>query len=418
MTDLEQRAFPVVPSSANDAQRALRQYGSETLLMVTRDGVVMSGSESFILGHSVGHAVNHVAEFLHPDDLPTVFALIETVRVVPSFRDQLTIRARHADRSWRRLAVTVFSVADEVLGDGAVLRIRDITDDPCDGSTVGVADGQSFLSLAEALPLGVLSADARSWVVFSNAAAEEIFNCPTDDLLGRGWERLVHVDDRHNVLVAIQDVIMTGRSRQVMFRIQTVGLTRWASARIVPLGPNDAPTGWIATIDDVTDRRRAESELVRQATLDGLTGLPNRAVLEERLEQACGRARDGGAEVSVFFIDLDDFKSVNDTFGHAVGDQVLIEVAERLRKVVRSIDTVARLGGDEFVAFCEGLPEAEVGEVVRRIKRSIGKPMVIDNLDVQIGASVGVERASGSSVTFDGLLTSADQAMYRQKRGS
>ena len=107
---------------------------------------------------------------------------------------------------------------------------------------------------------------------------------------------------------------------------------------------------------------------------------------------------------------------MNDTFGHHVGDQVLVEIASRLRQVVRSVDTVARLGGDEFVAFCEALSPHEVREVVQRIQDAIGIPLMINGDAMRIGASIGVESTRDPTVTFDELLARADQAMYRQKR--
>ena len=169
-------------------------------------------------------------------------------------------------------------------------------------------------------------------------------------------------------------------------------------------------------MDDVTDRRRAESELTHQATHDPLTGLPNRVLLEDRLQQACARLHDASEAVSLLFIDLDGFKAVNDSYGHTIGDQVLIEVARRLRRIVRSVDTVARLGGDEFVAFCEGLPEREVREVVQRLHDAIGVPLMIKGEAIRIGASIGVEATRDPRATFDDLLARADQAMYREKR--
>ena len=216
---------------------------------------------------------------------------------------------------------------------------------------------------------------------------------------------------------AVDRVLRAGLPQQVMFRIQTRLFTRWASARFVPMGSADAHTGWIATVDDVTERHRAESELTHQATHDPLTSLPNRTLLEDRLQQACRRLQSSrGDAVSVLFIDLDGFKQVNDTYGHAVGDLVLVAVADRLRGSVRSVDTVARLGGDEFVIVCEGMSEPDVADVVRRIARALDQPVEGGGALVSIGASIGVERTDDPSVTFAELLVRADQAMYRQKR--
>ena len=407
-----------VTSTPEDLQRALRAHSSEFLLAVEADGTVVSSSQDVVLGYTLDRLGSHVGEFLHPDDLPSLFEVVGRARSIPGYRDRIQIRARHADGSWRMLDVAIFQVnepTDSHLVGRAVLRVRDITDEAVWTGAAPVEGADRFLSLAEALPMGILSADPRGWVVFCNEATEEIFNLPAEQLVGHGWERLIHPDDRSEVISAGTEVIRSAQPQQVMFRIQTGLFIRWAAARFVPLGP-DQPTGWIATVDDVTDRRRAESELTHQATHDPLTGLPNRVLLEDRLQQACARLHDSAEAVSLLFIDLDGFKSVNDTFGHTIGDQVLIEVARRLRRIVRSVDTVARLGGDEFVAFCEALPEREVREVVQRLHDAIGIPLMINGDAIRVGASIGVEATRDPQATFDDLLARADQAMYREKR--
>ena len=405
-------------TTPEDIQRALRSHSSEFLLAVSADGEVISSSQDQVLGYTFDRLGSHVGEFLHPDDLPNLFDIVERARSISGYRDRIQIRARHADGSWRLLDVAIFQVSDEDdthLVGRAVLRVRDITDEATWTGGEPVEGVDRFLSLAEALPLGILSADPRGWVVFCNEAAQQIFNLPTAQLIGHGWERLIHPDDRSEVISASTEVIRSALPQQVMFRIQTGLFIRWASARFVPLGPDKA-TGWIATVDDVTDRRRAESELTHQATHDPLTGLPNRVLLEDRLQQACARLHDSSEAVSLLFIDLDGFKAVNDTYGHTIGDQVLVEVARRLRRIVRNVDTVARLGGDEFVAFCEALPEREVREVVQRLHDAIGIPLMINGEAIRIGASIGVEATRDPRATFDDLLARADQAMYREKR--
>src|SRR5690606_21291066 len=117
-------------------------------------------------------------------------------------------------------------------------------------------------------------------------------------------------------------------------------------------------------------------------THDPLTKLPNRLLLEDRLRQACARLRRGADSVSVLFIDLDGFKAINDTLGHRAGDQVLVEVARRIRGVVRDVDTVARFAGDEFVVVCESLEPDQTGYVVRRIARAVDQVFVVDGHEV------------------------------------
>ena len=178
------------------------------------------------------------------------------------------------------------------------------------------------------------------------------------------------------MLAAAEQVLAYGLPSQVVFRVRTAMFARWAHAKFVPLGGPERTLGWIATVDDITDRRRAESQLAHQATHDPLTKLPNRVLLEDRLRQACARLRRGADSVSVLFIDLDGFKSINDTLGHQAGDRVLVEVAQRVRRVVRDVDTVARFAGDEFVVVCEGIKENEIPYVVRRIARAVDQVLV------------------------------------------
>jgi diguanylate cyclase (GGDEF)-like protein/PAS domain S-box-containing protein len=401
----------------DEAQSLVRAYGSEFVLVVSPAGEIITGSVDSMLGYTLEKLGTHVGEYLHPDDLPQLFQVLERARTTYGYRDRIRLRARHADGTWRLLDVALLPAPETgpYFGNG-ILRVRDITDEAVGSARAPGEEQERFLSLAESLPLGILSADARGWVVFCNEAAQQIFNLSADQLTGHGWERLVDPADLPEVLDAARDVVRHGLPQQVMFRIQTGLFVRWALAKFVPLGGPDEVTGWIGTVDDVTDRRRAESELTHQATHDVLTGLPNRMLLEDRLQQACARLTRSHDAVSVMFIDLDGFKAVNDTYGHTVGDQVLVEVANRLRQVLRSVDTIARLGGDEFVVFCEGLPESEVARIVRRIHDTIAVPLVVSGEVLRLGVSVGVETARDGSATFDELLARADQAMYREKR--
>jgi diguanylate cyclase (GGDEF)-like protein/PAS domain S-box-containing protein len=304
----------------------------------------------------------------------------------------------------------------EALGTGAVLRVRQV-DEP-ERLEGGAEDEDRFLSLAEALPSGILSADARGWVVYANSAAQQILDLPADRIQGRGWLDAVHADDLPDVVDAAGLVVRAGSRQQATFRIQTGLFVRWATVRFVPLHDEGRRTGWIATVDDVTDRRRAESQLAHRATHDPLTDLPNRALLEDRLEQACARLRRDEGWVTVLFVDLDGFKEINDDLGHDAGDEVLREVARRLRSVLRPADTVARLGGDEFVAVCEGLESVDTENVRARITDSLAAPIPAGGVSLEVRASTGVVSTSERRANPAELLTRADQDMYRQKRES
>lgn len=405
---------------------ALEAYSTEFCLLVSTKGELIASSRDETLGYVGGEREgHHIAEHLHPDDLVRVFDLIERARATAGFEETIRTRARSAYGDWNDFEVTVIDATHNPELRGAVVRVRDVSNETAvvpsvsEGDAIAARDEQNrFLSLAEALPLGILSADARGYVVFCNEAAQQILNLPEDQLIGHGWEVAVHHGDISDVLSAAGQVLVTGVPSQVTFRVQTGLFPRWAHAKFVPLGHGSDRSGWIATFEDVTDRRRAESRLAHQATHDALTGLPNRMLLEDRLHQACGRLRRDSDSVTVLFIDLDEFKGINDNHGHAAGDQVLVEVSARLETVIREVDTVARLGGDEFVIICENLPDGDERALIDRIGQAMAVPMLVGGHQLRVGASVGVAVTRDPHIASDELLALADQAMYRAKQSS
>jgi diguanylate cyclase (GGDEF)-like protein len=174
---------------------------------------------------------------------------------------------------------------------------------------------------------------------------------------------------------------------------------------------------WVAMVArDISGMKEAERRLRHLATSDHLTGLANRALFTERLDQVVERAGQTGRSVTVFFCDLDRFKQVNDLHGHGAGDDVLVEIANRLCAVIRGDDLVARVGGDEFVILCDGADDLDaLATLADRVIESVHRPIAVDDEAVQVGISIGVAVARGGRTTADRLLTAADQAMYRAK---
>jgi diguanylate cyclase (GGDEF)-like protein len=191
---------------------------------------------------------------------------------------------------------------------------------------------------------------------------------------------------------------------------------------------------YLVVVAERDEARRAQQELARRSLRDQLTGLANRELLFDRLAQALRGAERSGRRVAVFFIDLDGFKQINDTFGHAAGDAVLAESAQRMAATVRTEDTLARLAGDEFVLICQDLPQtthAELDRQVRavadRLRQALARPISVGGVPVTVAASIGVALSSpggsgapgssgvpGSSPEM--LLAEADAAMYRAKQ--
>lgn len=173
--------------------------------------------------------------------------------------------------------------------------------------------------------------------------------------------------------------------------------------------------GWVATYEDTTERRHAEARVAHMARHDALTGLANRVLFRERMQHALARAKRSGG-VALLCLDLDHFKSVNDTLGHPVGDALLCEVAARLRHCTRETDLVVRLGGDEFAIVQEGPTQlADVEALARRLVDSLAEPFEINEHQFVVGTSIGIAISDGETDDTDILLKSADLALYRAK---
>ncbi len=178
-----------------------------------------------------------------------------------------------------------------------------------------------------------------------------------------------------------------------------------------------AVSGIVLNTRDITERRALEERLAHQASHDTLTRLPNRSLLLDRVDRALARHRRHGTGVAVVFLDLDGFKTINDTLGHAGGDAVLREVAKRIEEAVRETDSAARLGGDEFAVLLDGVegPD-EAQQVTDRILEFIGRPFRHDERDLRPAASAGIAFASVERSTAEALLRDADAAMYAAKQ--
>jgi len=234
---------------------------------------------------------------------------------------------------------------------------------------------------------------------------------------GRRMARRVLQEDRLAMVQTLQQVGREGGNMSVQFRVRGPdGQPRWvqASSNQISHGPDGAlHTGILV---DITDRKRAEEQVWRQAHLDNLTGLPNRLLLQDRTQQAITESRRSGRPLALMMLDLDQFKEVNDTLGHAHGDQLLQQAARRLRQCVREGDTVARMGGDEFTVLLPTLDETDTPQAVgQRILQAMAEVFTLGSERAYVSASVGVALFPADAEDMDSLLKHADQALYLAK---
>jgi diguanylate cyclase (GGDEF)-like protein/PAS domain S-box-containing protein len=246
-------------------------------------------------------------------------------------------------------------------------------------------------------------------------ASESVANMlghPEDDLLGEGFARFVHEDDRPYVCAAYAH----GEPHEIVFRVANE-FREWRhlEAHVTDLRADRQIRGIVLNARDATERLRLEEELTRQAFHDGLTGLPNRALFRDRLDQALARSERSQDALAVLLLDLDGFKQVNDSLGHDAGDQLLEEVARRFGEVTRPADTLARFGGDEFAFLLEGTNETQATAAANRLLRSLSEPIRIAGHELALGASVGIAVHAGGTDESEELIRHADVAMYAAK---
>jgi diguanylate cyclase (GGDEF)-like protein/PAS domain S-box-containing protein len=266
--------------------------------------------------------------------------------------------------------------------------------------------------------IAVLSAEGV--VQYVSPSCETVTGKSPDDLTGTRVTRLIHRDDVARALTFLGEAVTRGSSNApVEFRVRHRD-GAWRSLEVLGTNLLDDKNvrGLVLNCRDVTERRALEAQLAHQAFHDPLTGLANRALFRDRLAHAIERAHRSGLPPAVLFLDLDDFKAVNDSLGHGAGDALLVSVAERLQGCVRAADTVARLGGDEFAILIEdAAPEAEheLMEVANRALASLRQPFVVEGVEVFVGGSIGISAPGTCAASAEDVLRDADAAMYHAK---
>ena len=276
---------------------------------------------------------------------------------------------------------------------------------------------QRLAAIFEAAEEAILNIGADGCVIDANPAASTLLGRPPP-LTGLGVQEFLRHHDRRPFEVGDLDELAARAARGVDLVAtrpgQTDGVVHVIGSRI------EAPIGVTYTVlmRDVSERMAYEHLLTRQATHDVLTGLPNRAELTVALRDAVARRSTEQAGVAVLFADIDRFKVVNDSLGHAVGDQLLAAVADRLRDAVGDDALVARFGGDEFVVLIEGCPDAGCSvRVAEQMLEAVRPPFSLLGQDVPVSLSIGIVHAGrGEAVSVDGLLANADLAMYQAKQ--
>ncbi|MEG4797546.1 EAL domain-containing protein [Microcoleus sp. LAD1_D1] len=374
-----------------------------------------------VTGFGAEEVISHpelLTEIIHPEDKSSCDSRVAASRasLLPCDR-QYRIVLRSGEVKWVQDSAK-FSKNEngDVIIDGVAL---DISDRKQAESALRQSE-QRFRSLIENATDITIILDAAGIFRYISPSVKRILGYAPHQAIGRSALDIVHPDDCATITETLHKAIKNPKRSQcpVEYRVRhRNGSWCYVEAVATNLLYDPAVQGIVINCHDITQRKLAEEQLLHDAFHDALTGLPNRSLFTDRLEHALRMAkRRKDYLFAVLFLDLDRFKVVNDSLGHAIGDQLLVSIARRLEACLRAGDTVARLGGDEFVLLLEdieGINEATT--IVNRLQKKITSPILLDGHEVFITASIGIALSSGEYLEPTTLLRDADTAMYRAK---
>lgn len=396
--------------------RALVQRASDVAVVNGRDGSVLYCSPACeqIFGFSPADVLGaNGYGFVHPDDEPRVREAFDRVAADRDAAATLTYRHRHADGDWRWVEVTLSNRLGEPDIGGIVVNLRDVTA-RVEAERALRASEDRYRAIAETAQEGIWVADGSGLTLFANAKMTELLGRPAEQVYGRPVLELLGAEQAPLMAIRLRDREQRGSEEYDLAYGRPDGSQRWFHVASSPLHDGDgAYVGSLAMVSDVTEVRRGETALRRLALYDSVTDLPNRTLLVDRLAQASERCERRRSPLSVLFVDIDQFKLVNDALGHAAGDELLRGVAGRLAAASRAGDTVARFGGDEFVVVAAGASADDAGQIAADLQDALHEPFDLSGRSIHVSVSVGVATSPASPV--DQLLQHADAAMYVAK---
>lgn len=399
----------------------------DVVVLVDALGQLVSATDD--LQSRLGYAPTEVIgtsalDFLHPDDRDhAALELLQEASSPNNRSESFTVRFRHGDGSWREMEVTGRLRPD--LG-GVIVGLRDVTGRRV-SDRVLAADAHLFARLPAIASDITMITDSHGRRIFVSPSVHALLGFTPAEVAAMRRSSLVHADDYSTLRAAIGSVLRApGLTERVELRMATAaGSYLWFEASVVNLLEDPSVRGVVLHARNIDERRRMEAQLRYRAMHDPLTGLLNRYSFLEHLstvraegapdERGDRAEQPEGSGTALLFCDLDEFKQVNDRFGHSAGDDVLLCVGQRLRAAVRPHDLVARIGGDEFCVICRDLPSGDDAvEVAERVRMALGESIHLRGESVYVGVSIGICWTSASP-DGEAMLARADRAMYAAK---
>jgi diguanylate cyclase (GGDEF)-like protein/PAS domain S-box-containing protein len=401
--------------------RALATKAQDISLVVDRQGrvsyVSSSSSEALILGFGNALVVPDLPA-IHVEDREVVRRQTLQICAAPAGTSVVsTYRSLSKAGTWRWIEQIATNCFDHPEIGGLVLNMRDVTQRVQAEQDLRRSETRYRL-MAETAQEGIWLSDPEGRTLYVNRKMAELLGHPVSDLYERRSEEIIEAGRRSNLRETTLMQSESGAETYELLYPHPRGGERTLQVSVAPFNEDDGtPIGSLAMVADVSEIRSAQEDLLRQALQDSLTGLPNRALLLDRLQHALNRQKRVSKPIAILLIDLDQFKLINDSLGHASGDALLVALSLRIANAIRAGDTVARMGGDEFVVLCPDSDELEACRVAARLLVDLCQPVKLAGRTVSVSASIGVGIGLPASPPEDAeaLLGQADAAMYEAK---
>ena len=402
--------------------RSITEHSSDITMILNEESEIKYISPSIlnITKFEPEMVLNHrFVQFVHPDDQEQVTSLFEEILNSPpgTVLKSGPILGLHRDGRWLYFASTLINMMHIDSVSGIVVNVREITQQVEIEKELWQSE-YSFRTLFNQANDAVLIIELEGMILESNQRAIELFGFRTQELTSK------HIQD----LLDEMDIEPFNKTLEQLKQENHLPISEWHFKQkdhtLIPVEINfglifnhqKEPTNIICIVRDISERKKNEDTLRHLATHDPLTKLPNRDLFFSRFKTACKHADEGNYCVAVAFIDLDNFKDVNDEFGHAAGDEVLIQIASRLKSSVRQHDTLARMSGDEFTLLLEGVETAaDVEKIIQKLDQKMHAPFKISGKSIQVGVSIGISLYPQDSHVPDRVIQQADSAMYTSK---
>lgn len=413
----EQRKMEKKLANAEKQYQSLIHHNPDAIYLCDTEGILTMTNPAgeSLLGYASDYLIGkHVLRFVPNIEMKKFLKGLDDI----SHQESVTFESYAINRFHERIDVTVKLVPSVVDGtiEGIFCIVKDISEQKKLYRELQLNE-QLHRLITENVTDVICLMDSTGVVQYASPSYQKALGVDPAWYVGQQGRVLIHPEDRAKVLNRFSRALRTGVPSTVEYRkgLEDEQNYVYVETTLIPILSEDDIKHMLAVSHNISKRLKHEQALNQLAYTDPLTKLPNRRGLRRQIMEKISSRR-GASPYALLFLDVDNFKGINDTFGHQFGDKFLVEIATRIRQGIREEDTVFRFAGDEFCVFLNETTKTEAATIAQRIIDAIQAPVRIDNMVIETTTSIGIALASNRAMGFKSLITMADKAMYEAKR--